>query len=167
MRYLMIVQLFAVVLLAGCAPKATREAEPVVATGWVPSTIFTTDPGHEAFKEVYQSARIDTNLTGMIRGLCQGVDVLVFYGQWCSDSKHEVPRFLRLVEASGWEGSRVRYYALDRSKKSDDGLTNRYAIEKVPTLIFFRNDDEIGRIVEVPRATLEGDIVQILVAKPH
>ena len=163
----MIVLLYAVVVLGGCAPKVTREAEPEVATGWVPSTIFTTDPGHRAFTEVYQMTRVDTNLTGMIRGLCKGVDVLIFYGQWCSDSKHEVPRFLRIVEVSEWEPGRVQYYALDRSKKSHDGLTDKYSIEKVPTFIFFRNGDEVGRIVEVARTTLEGDIVQILSAKPH
>jgi hypothetical protein len=32
---------------------------------------------------------------------------------------------MRIVEASGWEQGRIRYYALDRSKKSDDGLTEK------------------------------------------
>jgi hypothetical protein len=73
---------------------------------------------------------------------------------------------LRIVEASGWEEGRIRYYALDRSKKSDDGLTNKYFVELVPTFVFLRSGEEIGRIVESPRSTLEGDMIQILVPKP-
>jgi thiol-disulfide isomerase/thioredoxin len=166
MRAVLISALCALVLFSGCNPGPVRTSEPAVAKGWVPAAIFLTDPGHESFRDAYQKAKVDTNLTGMIRGLCPGVDVIVFYGQWCADSKREVPRFMRIVEASGWEQGRIRYYALDRSKKSDDGLTDTYSVELVPTFVFLRNGEEIGRIVESPRATLEGDMIQILVPKP-
>lgn len=166
MRAVLISVLCAVVLLSGCNPGPVRTSEQAVAKGWVPVTIFLTDSGHESFRDAYQKAKVDTNLTGMMHGLCQGVDVLVFYGQWCVDSKREVPRFMRIVEASGWERGRIRYYALDRSKKSGDGLTDKYSVELVPTFIFLRNNEELGRIVESPRATLEGDMIQILVPRP-
>jgi thiol-disulfide isomerase/thioredoxin len=166
MRAVLFSALCALVLLAGCNPGPVRTSEPSLAKGWVPATIFLADPGHESFKDAYQKATVDSNLTGMIRGLCQGVDVIVFYGQWCGDSKRHVPRFMRVVEASGWEQGRIRYYALDRSKKSGDGLTERYSVELVPTFIFLRNNEELGRIVESPRSTLEGDMIQILVPKP-
>ena len=103
-------------------------------------------------------------LAGMIRSLSAGVDVLVFYGPWCSDSRRHVPVFLRIAEKAGIPDEQVRYYALDRSKKSGDGLTDQYAVEKVPTFIFLKRGKEIGRVVESPRTTLEGDIVAILVA---
>ncbi len=157
------------VVLGGCSSVPGRVgAENSVplstVTGWVDKTIFLTDPGHAEFRARYDSAGVDENLTGMIRSLSSGVDVLVFYGSWCSDSKKQVPVFLRIAEKSGIPDQRIRYYALDRSKKSRDGLSEQYAIERVPTFIFLREGKEIGRVVETPRTTLEGDIVAILVA---
>lgn len=150
------------VALAGCSSAPVRTDSTV--TGWVKKSMFLTDPGHAAFRARYDTVRVDENLTGMIHSLSEGVEVLVFYGQWCGDSKVQVPLFLRIAEKAEIPDGRIRYYALDRSKSSPDGLEKRYAIERVPTFIFLRDGKEIGRVVESPRTTLEGDIVAILAA---
>ena len=157
------------IVLAGCSSEpARRDAESSSAfsaiTGWVGKSILLTDPGHAGFRARYDTVRVDENLTGMIRSLSPGVEVLVFYGPWCSDSRKQVPVFMRIAESAGISDERIRYYALDRSKTSRDGLTDRYAIELVPTFVFLRGGKEIGRVVESPRTTLEGDIVALLVA---
>lgn len=157
------------IMLAGCSSgPARRDAESAAdvsaVTGWVNKSIFLTDPGHAAFRACYDSAHVDRDLAGMIRSLSAGVEVLVFYGPWCSDSRVQVPVFMRIAESAGIADERIRYYALDRSKTSPDGLTERYAIELVPTFVFLRGGKEIGRVVESPRTTLEGDIVALLVA---
>ncbi len=155
--------------MAGCSSVPTHTgAEPAshvsTVTGWVEKSIFLTDPGHAGFRAAYESARVDENLAGMIHSLSGGVDILVFYGPWCSDSRQQVPVFLRIAEKAEIPDSAIRYYALDRTKRSPDGLAEGYGIEKVPTFIFLRGGKEIGRVVESPRTTLEGDIVAILVA---
>jgi len=155
--------------LAGCSSfpehSGKDSSTPVSAiTGWVEKSVLLTDPGHAEFRAAYDSARVDENLTGMIHSLSAGVEILVFYGPWCSDSKKQVPVLLRIAEKAGIPDERIRYYAVDRSKKSNDGLTERYAIEKVPTFIFLKKGKEIGRIVETPRTSLEGDMAEILVA---
>ncbi len=150
------------VVLAGCSSAPVRTDSAV--TGWVEKSIFLTDPGHAGFRAHYDTVRVDENLAGMIHSLSEGVEVLVFYGSWCGDSRVQVPLFLRIAEKSGIPDKRIRYYALDRSKSSPDGLESRYAIERVPTFIFLRDGNEIGRVVESPRTTLEGDIVAILAA---
>ena len=43
----------------------------------------------------------------MIRQANSGVRVLVFLGTWCGDSKREVPRFLRIVDAAGISMDRI------------------------------------------------------------
>lgn len=150
------------VALAGCSSAPVRTDSTV--TGWVEKSMFLTDPGHAGFRARYDTVRVDENLTGMIHSLSEGVEVLVFYGPWCGDSKVQVPLFLRIAEKAGIPDGRIRYYALNRSKSSPDALEKRYAIERVPTFIFLRDGKEIGRVVESPRTTLEGDIVAILAA---
>jgi thiol-disulfide isomerase/thioredoxin len=156
-------------VLAGCSSAPRRSdvaASPRVSTvtGWVEKSIFLTDQGHAGFRKEYEVATVDENLVGMIRSLSAGVEVLVFYGPWCGDSRKWVPVFLRIAEKAGIPDGQVRYYAVDRSKKSGDGVAEKYVLEKVPTIIFLRGGTEIGRVVESPTTTLEGDIVSILVA---
>ena len=67
----------------------------------------------------------------------------MFLGAWCSDSRREVPRFLKIADLAGMDATRIKLYGLDRTKKSSDGLTDRYGIERVPTFIFLRGDKEV------------------------
>ena len=135
-----------------------------IARGWIEPADVLRGVEHARFKERYDTVRVEENLVVMIAQLSGGVEVLIYYGSWCSDSRREVPRFLRIMEKGGFPGNRIRFYAVDRSKRSPDGLTEKYGIELVPTFLFFRDGKEIGRIVELPKTTLEGDIIEILVA---
>jgi len=154
---------YALVLLgaAGCARDAVRH--PADQLGWVDRSALT-DPRYPAFQVVYDTSRIAPEFTDMIREVQKGVDVLVFFGAWCSDSQRELPRFLKIADLAGIPEKRVRLYSLDRSKKSPDGLTATYGIERVPTFIFLKGGNEVGRIVEIPRTTLEADVLTILVS---
>ena len=116
------------------------------------------------FKTVYDSSRITPEFIEMITKVQDSVDVTVFLGMWCSDSKREVPRFLKIVDLAGMSPERIRFYSLDRSKKSPARLEAQYHIERVPTFILLRGDREIGRIIEVPRTTMEADLLSILAA---
>ncbi|HTO93416.1 MAG TPA: thioredoxin family protein [Bacteroidota bacterium] len=129
--------------------------------GWVPREILDTPP-YTAFKAGYDTAKIAPEFVPMVRTAKEGVNVIVFFGGWCPDSKREVPRFLRLADEAGIPSTSIRLYALDRTKKSDDGLTAKYGIERVPTFIFLKENQELGRITEFPSTTLEGDVVTIL-----
>ncbi|MCC6396323.1 MAG: thioredoxin family protein [Bacteroidetes bacterium] len=112
----------------------------------------------------HEQAPIDPPFVEMIRQAQEGVDVVVFIGTWCSDSRREVPRFLRIADEVGMDQTRYTLYALDRMKSSPEGMEKTYVVDRVPTFIFLREGKEIGRIVESPRTTLEGDILTILVA---
>jgi len=147
-------------LLWGCAGTAPHFAEPAD-KGWVPRDILDTPP-YAAFRAGYDTATIAPAFVPMVRTAKEGVDVIVFFGPWCPDSRREVPHFLRLADDAGIPPSRIRLYALDRTKKSDDGMTAKYGIERVPTFIFLKEGQELGRITEFPSTTIEADVVTIL-----
>ncbi|MDX9758882.1 MAG: hypothetical protein RBU27_06945 [Bacteroidota bacterium] len=92
----------------------------------------------------------------------EDVEILCFLGTWCSDSRREVPRMIRLLQATNRPPETMRMIGLDRAKRSPDALEARYAIERVPTFIFFRDGEEIGRIVEAPLGSLEKDMLGII-----
>ncbi len=146
--------------LLGCAGTAPSSAD-APDRGWVARDILDTPP-YAPFHAGYDTAKIAPEFVPMIRQVREGVEVTIFFGAWCGDSKREVPRFLTLADQSGFPKSSIRLYALDRTKRSDDGLTQKFAIERIPTFIFLKDGKEIGRITESPTSTMEGDVLTIL-----
>jgi thiol-disulfide isomerase/thioredoxin len=152
----------AALLLAGCAGSRPQKTEPDD-KGWVTRDIFD-EPLYAPFRAGLDTMTVDPVFAGMVRDARDSVDVLIFFGGWCSDSKRQVPRFLKLADEAGVPAESIRLYALDRTKKSDDGMTARWGIERIPTIIFLHRGAEIGRITETPQTTMEGDVLAILAA---
>lgn len=146
-------------LFSGCASALPRAEEPAE-RGWVSLSLFR-EPLYEAFQAGYDTARVTEEFIPLLRSAKEGVTVTVFFGGWCSDSKREVPRFLKVAHAAGMADSTIRLYALDRTKKSADGLTEKFGIEKVPTFIVFKREKEVGRITESPTTSMEADLLTI------
>ena len=92
----------------------------------------------------------------------------VYMGTWCSDSQREVPKFLRILDdlrAQYGVELPVTFFALDRSKAKPADLIAGKSIEKVATFIYYRGDEELGRIVERTQSPLFEDDLLTIVAK--
>lgn len=153
-----VIGLVCAVFLGGCAgPHSAQQTQDPVGR-------ITREQLGPAFMTAYDTVHIQTEFVDVIRQANADVHILVFLGTWCSDSKREVPRFLKIVDAAGIPADRITLLALDRKKTSPEGMEVRYGIERVPTFIFLKKETEIGRIVETPQTTLEGDILTILAA---
>jgi hypothetical protein len=94
------------------------------------------------------------------------IDIEIFFGTWCSDSRREVPRFFKILDQSQFvKPDRVKLWAVDKSKKLENNLAEKRDIEYVATFIFLRDGKEIGRIIERPQESLELDILRIITAR--
>jgi len=88
--------------------------------------------------------------------------VFIALGTWCSDSREQVPRFMKILDQLGYPADRIYMVAVDRDKKAKDFCIGDYDIQLVPTFIFSREGEEIGRIIETPVESLERDFMNIL-----
>lgn len=88
-------------------------------------------------------------------------DITVIMGTWCSDSRREIPRFIKIIEELGAEVNAINLICVDRAKNADVPDLAELQIELVPTIIFYHQGDELGRIIETPKETLEADMVHI------
>lgn len=96
--------------------------------------------------------------------LSEKINIEIFIGTWCSDSEREVPRFFKVIEDAGIVPLlTIDLWAVDRKKTLDSNLAQLRNIERVPTFIFYRDKQEIGRIIESPDELLEQDMALILV----
>lgn len=101
------------------------------------------------------------------------VDVVCVLGTWCGDSRREVPRFWKLMESAANPNLRLRMFAVGRKDdaaalaKSEAVGAPRdiravWGVTLVPTFIFRADGEELGRIIEIPTGTLEGDAAKIV-----
>lgn len=87
----------------------------------------------------------------------------VYFAFWCSDSLHHVPPFLRIVDALGAAAPAVRYFEVARKAGPQQAYYAEAAqVERVPTFIVYRENREIGRIVENPARSLLEDLAEML-----
>jgi thiol-disulfide isomerase/thioredoxin len=92
----------------------------------------------------------------------KNIKVTVVMGSWCGDSQEQVPRFFKIIDAIGYADTNVTIYCVDRTKKTDKGETDNLNITLVPTIIFYQDGKEIGRITETPKTSIEKDMLEII-----
>ncbi len=91
--------------------------------------------------------------------------ITIVMGTWCPDSRREVPRFMKIVDLWGFPQEKIRFIGVDIDKNAPLQDYQELGIERVPTFIFYKNNSEMGRIIEVPLTSLEQDTGNILKKK--
>lgn len=107
------------------------------------------------FNTNYKTYLVDINTLKNIRKKnLKGVEIKVFMGTWCHDSNREIPRLMRVCEELGIY-DKLELYGVDVNKKSRLNTEEGWDVRKTPTIIFLRNGEEIGRILEEPEISFE------------
>lgn len=114
------------------------------------------------YESEYNNYEFSTSAVDSIKQKLDGLSVLIVMGTWCSDSRREVPRFLRILDELKFNNELLTINYVDRKKESPEGNISSLDIKYVPTFIFYKGGKEIGRIIETPQITLEGDFKNIL-----
>ena len=114
------------------------------------------------YRPNYEQYQVDTKTIASVKEALAQHKILLFMGTWCGDSKREVPRFIKILEAVDFTMDNLKIVALDKRKdhykKSPGGEEWGLNIQRVPTFIFIKNGKEVNRIIESPITSLETDI---------
>jgi len=92
-------------------------------------------------------------------------NIKIIMGSWCSDSRREVPAFYRVLDELHYPTDKVNLIFVDRELQAPNENTKEEHITNVPTIIISENGKEVGRIIESPVKTLEGDLADIVNGK--
>ena len=125
-------------------------------------SIFEQSDFSEWFNSEYDGYESDEFILEQIKVLCDSIDIQIFMGTWCGDSRREVPRFLKILDKLEFDNNNLQIINVDRKKHSPNSEEKDKNIEFVPTIIINQYGIEIGRIVEFPIITLEGDLYNVL-----
>ncbi|MFC2119920.1 thioredoxin family protein, partial [Bacteroidota bacterium] len=94
----------------------------------------------------------------------EDVDIKIVMGTWCSDSRTEVPHFYKILDEVNYPKEKVTLINVNRDKQGLENEVEDLDINFVPTFIFYRAGEEIGRIIEMPYETLEKDMLELISA---
>jgi thiol-disulfide isomerase/thioredoxin len=142
-------------ILLGQHPRMDLEQPPFAA--W-----FDTD---------YAAYRPDSNAIARLTPLLRGRTFEIFMGTWCGDSRREVPRMFKILDACHVPADHIRLVMVDyrdrKYKQSPQHEEQGKDIIHVPDLLVLDNAQEMGRIVESPVVSLEKDLVSIAAGEPY
>lgn len=138
--------------------RQTVEGEPMLIGDITQAELVREFP---VFQERLDAAIVLDSSVQKIRAVTTPTEIVVILGTWCGDSKRTLPPFLKLLHLAANPNIRVAMHGVDRTKKDGGGLTTRYGITRVPTMVVLQNGVEIGRFTERPKVSVESDIVAI------
>ena len=118
------------------------------------------------FKEMYDPLYVaytpDAVKMIELKKLVKKEKIKIVFGTWCGDSKVNVPNFLKIMDALHFKEKNIELIAVDGNKKAENGIIDGLDIKMVPTFIIYDHKGiELGRIIEGPKTTLEGDLLAI------
>jgi thiol-disulfide isomerase/thioredoxin len=128
-------------------------------------------PYKEWFEKNYAEYTFDTVTADKLKPLLKGKTIVVFLGTWCSDSRRETPRLIKILDHCGLPDEQLRLVMVDYQdgayKQSPQHEERDLQIFRVPSILVFSGKREIGRIVESPKQSLEKDLLQILTGSDY
>ena len=144
-------------------PAATEEeVQNGILVGEIQKEDLTQEPYSSWFNRGYESYEPSAEALETIKNNIDEYEIKAFMGTWCGDSRREVPKFFKLLELANYDLEKLDLYAVKRNKTLPDGLEKEYDLQFVPTIIFMKDGEEVGRFVEYAQETLEEDIAKIV-----
>jgi len=123
------------------------------------------------FTKNYDDYQPNMAMIETITPILKNFDIKLFMGTWCGDSKKEVPKLYKILEACNFPVEQLSVVAVSRQagmyKQSPQHEEAGLNIHRVPTVIFYKNGEEINRIVEHPVHSFEEDILNIITVNDY
>ncbi len=144
---------------------------PTILLGKQEPAAFLEAPFNEWFTPNFQQYVVDSSLIAPIKNAIKNKVVEIYLGTWCGDSKREVPRMLKILQAANFDRTHFTLVFVNNTaeayKQSPQHEEQGKNIIRVPTFIVYQGKIEMGRIIESPVESLEKDLLKILQSAPY
>lgn len=122
---------------------------------------------NDEWKQKYDAFEVDESMAEAVSAkVTPELKIVVYFAFWCGDSENNVPPFMKIIEKlEDITGNEIRvvYYEVQRKASKDvKYYVEEFKVERVPTFIFYKGDNEIGRIIENPKQSLLEDFLEIV-----
>ena len=142
----------------------TRDASgEKIIKGFMTKKELATDTAFAWYAQNQKGYTPNTEVTQQYAANKDSINLIVFGGTWCGDTKNLLPKFYATTDAAGYPDSRITLIGVDRNKKDSYNLTEAFGIINVPTFIVMKNGKEVGRVVEYGKiGSPEKEVAEII-----
>ncbi len=120
-----------------------------------------TEPSFAWWSSGVKQYHPDTAIIKKLSAALPAFEIVVVMGTWCEDSQNLVPKLYKTLLEANYPLENLKLYGVDRSKQTKYIEGKLYKIERVPTIILYKNHVETGRIVESVKASIEADLLRL------
>jgi len=135
-------------------------------------TDFNSEPYAAWYKPNYENYTPTADIIAQLKKLGpEKFKLKIVFGSWCGDSKRELPKMMKVLNAAGFSEKNIEligvYDSLEVYKQAPKREEKGLNIYRVPTFIVYQKGVEVGRIVEYPVESLERDLLKIVSGQPY
>ena len=112
--------------------------------------------------EIMASYTPDKEALAKLETISHPVEIEVVLGTWCKDSKRHVSEYFKVMDMLDNPNFFTTYIGIPRDKEARAPFIEGKDIQKVTTFIVRVDGQEIGRIIEIPKSSIEQDLLDIL-----
>lgn len=138
-----------------------KNGEPLI-LGYCPASAMNDSVFFNTWTTEYNNYQPDFETLDSLEGKLEDVNIKIVFRSTCSDSREQLPRLFKILNELNYNVNSITLIGVDREKKGLSNEAEGLNIEFVPTIIFYKNGIEIGRIVETPVESLEKDLLRII-----
>ena len=138
-----------------------KSGEPLI-LGYCPASIIIDSLFKDTWTIEYNNYQPDFENLDSLEGKLDNITFKIVFRSTCSDSREQLPRLFKILNELNYDVNSITLIGVNREKQGLSNEAEGLEIELVPTIIFYKDGSEIGRIVETPAESLEKDILQIM-----
>lgn len=135
--------------------------EPLI-LGYCPASIIIESLFKDTWITEYNSYQPDYETLDSLEGKLEDVIIKIVFRSTCSDSREQLPRLFRILNELNYDVNSITLIGVNREKQGLSNEAEGLEIELVPTIIIYKDGNEIGRIVETPVESLEKDLLKFI-----
>src|SRR5574338_1605816 len=135
--------------------------EPLI-LGYCPASIIIDSLFKDTWNAEYNDYQPDYETLDSLEGKLENINIKIVFRSTCSDSREQLPRLFKILNELNYDVNSITLIGVNRVKQGLSNETEGLEIELVPTIIFYEDSNEIGRIVETPAESMEKDMLKIL-----
>lgn len=138
-----------------------KNGEPLI-LGYCPISIIIDSLFKDTWTTEYNNYQPNYETLDKLEGKLDQINITIVFRSTCSDSREQLPRLFKILNELNYDLNSITLIGVNREKQGLSSEAEGLEIELVPTIIFYKNGSEIGRIVETPEESLEKDLLKII-----
>ena len=135
--------------------------EPLI-LGYYPASILIDSLFKDTWTTEYNNYHPDYETLDSLEGKLEDISIKIVFRSTCSDSREQLPRLFKILNELNYKVNSITLIGVNREKQGLSSEAEGLEIELVPTIIFYKDGNEIGRIVETPVESMEKDLLVLI-----